>query len=88
MAKLRNRDGSPRVVVVGGGFAGLRAVKTLNKIKPPVRATLLGQGVRTLAEHCDRHRSAEKCPAFHCFPLIFRCVISAPPDLRPVAREW
>jgi NADH dehydrogenase len=43
MAKLRNRDGSPRVVVVGGGFAGLRAVKTLNKIKPPVRTTLLEQ---------------------------------------------
>jgi NADH:ubiquinone reductase (H+-translocating) len=43
MAKLRNRDGSPRVVVVGGGFAGLAAVKTLNKIKPPVRTTLLEQ---------------------------------------------
>ena len=41
MAKRRNRDGSPRVVVVGGGFAGLAAVKTLNKIKPPVRTTLL-----------------------------------------------
>jgi NADH:ubiquinone reductase (H+-translocating) len=43
MAKLRNRDGSPRVVVVGGGFAGLAAVKTLSKIKPPVRTTLLEQ---------------------------------------------
>ena len=43
MAKLRNRDGSPRVVVVGGGFAGLAAVKTLSKIKPPVRTILLEQ---------------------------------------------
>jgi NADH:ubiquinone reductase (H+-translocating) len=43
MAKLRNRDGSPRVVVVGGGFAGLAAVKTLSKVKPPVRTTLLEQ---------------------------------------------
>jgi NADH dehydrogenase len=43
MAKLRNGDGSPRVVVVGGGFAGLRAVKSLSKIRPPVRTTLLEQ---------------------------------------------
>ena len=39
----RSRNGSPHVVVVGGGFAGLAAVKTLAKIKPPVRATLLEQ---------------------------------------------
>src|SRR5215208_4933530 len=43
MAKSRNRNGSPRVVVVGGGFAGLAAVKTLSKVKPPVRVTLLEQ---------------------------------------------
>jgi NADH:ubiquinone reductase (H+-translocating) len=43
MAKLRNRNGSPRVVVVGGGFAGLSAIKTLSKIKPPVKVTLLEQ---------------------------------------------
>jgi NADH:ubiquinone reductase (H+-translocating) len=43
MTKLRNRNGSPRVVVVGGGFAGLNAVKSLSKIKPPVRVTLLEQ---------------------------------------------
>jgi NADH dehydrogenase len=43
MAKLRNRNGSPRVVVVGGGFAGLAAVKTLSKIKPPVKVLLLEQ---------------------------------------------
>jgi NADH:ubiquinone reductase (H+-translocating) len=39
----RSRNGSPRVVVVGGGFAGLAAVKTLSRIKPPVRVTLLEQ---------------------------------------------
>jgi NADH:ubiquinone reductase (H+-translocating) len=39
----RKRDGLPHVVVVGGGFAGLSAVKTLSKVKPPVRVTLLEQ---------------------------------------------
>jgi NADH:ubiquinone reductase (H+-translocating) len=43
MTKSRNRNGSPRVVVVGGGFAGLNAVKALSKVKPPVRVTLLEQ---------------------------------------------
>ena len=43
MARARNRNGSPRVVVVGGGFAGLAAVKTLSKLRPPVRTTLLEQ---------------------------------------------
>jgi NADH dehydrogenase len=43
MTKSRNRNGSPRVVVVGGGFAGLAALKTLSKVKPPVRVTLLEQ---------------------------------------------
>jgi NADH dehydrogenase len=43
MTKARNRNGSPRVVVVGAGFAGLNAVKALAKIKPPVRSILLEQ---------------------------------------------
>jgi NADH dehydrogenase len=43
MTETRKRDGLPQVVVVGGGFAGLAAVKTLAKGKPPVRATLLEQ---------------------------------------------
>src|SRR5687768_2595836 len=43
MTKPRKRDGLPHVVVVGGGFAGLAAVKTLSKVKPPVRVTLLEQ---------------------------------------------
>jgi NADH:ubiquinone reductase (H+-translocating) len=43
MAGARKRDGLPHVVVVGGGFAGLAAVKTLSKVKPPVRVTLLEQ---------------------------------------------
>jgi NADH dehydrogenase len=43
MTKARNRNGSPRVVVVGGGFAGLNAVKALAKVKPPVKVTLLEQ---------------------------------------------
>jgi NADH:quinone reductase (non-electrogenic) len=43
MARSRNRNGSPRVVVVGGGFAGLAATKSLSKLKPPVRVTLLEQ---------------------------------------------
>src|SRR4029453_15563501 len=43
MTKLRHRNGSPHVVVVGAGFAGLQAVKALAKTKPPVRVTLLEQ---------------------------------------------
>jgi NADH dehydrogenase len=43
MAGARKRDGLPHVVVVGGGFAGLAALKTLSKVKPPVRVTLLEQ---------------------------------------------
>jgi NADH:ubiquinone reductase (H+-translocating) len=42
MARIRN-GGKPHVVVVGGGFAGLAAVKTLAKVKPPVRVTLVEQ---------------------------------------------
>jgi NADH dehydrogenase len=37
------KRGTPQVVVVGGGFAGLAAIKTLAKVKPPVRVTLLEQ---------------------------------------------
>jgi NADH dehydrogenase len=43
MSKLRGRNGSPHVVVVGGGFAGLAVVKNLAKVTPPVRVTLLEQ---------------------------------------------
>jgi NADH dehydrogenase len=43
MSKLRGRNGSPHVVVVGGGFAGLAVVRNLAKVKPPVRVTLLEQ---------------------------------------------
>jgi NADH dehydrogenase len=43
MASARKRDGLPHVIVVGGGFAGLAAVKALSKVKPPVRVTLLEQ---------------------------------------------
>jgi NADH:ubiquinone reductase (H+-translocating) len=43
MTATGKHDGTPRVVVVGGGFAGLAAIKTLNKVKPPVRVTLLEQ---------------------------------------------
>ena len=43
MTKLRHRNGSPHVVVVGAGFAGLQAVKALAKVNPPVRVTLLEQ---------------------------------------------
>jgi NADH dehydrogenase len=43
MSKPRSRNGSPHVVVVGGGFAGLAVVRTLAKVKPPVRVTLLEQ---------------------------------------------
>ena len=43
MSKRRSRNGSPRVVVVGGGFAGLAVVRNLAKVKPPVRVTLLEQ---------------------------------------------
>ena len=42
MTRPRHRNSSPHVVV-GGGFAGLAAVKTLAKVKPPVRVTLLEQ---------------------------------------------
>jgi NADH dehydrogenase len=43
MTAAGKQDGTPRVVVVGGGFAGLAAIKTLNKVKPRVRVTLLEQ---------------------------------------------
>jgi NADH dehydrogenase len=43
MARTRRGDGLPHVVVVGGGFAGLAAVKTLAKGRPPVRVTLVEQ---------------------------------------------
>jgi NADH dehydrogenase len=43
VAGTRRGDGLPHVVVVGGGFAGLAAVKTLAKGKPPVRITLVEQ---------------------------------------------
>src|SRR4030095_7170415 len=43
MAGARKRDGLPHVVVVGCGCAGRAAVKTLSKVKPPVRVTLLEQ---------------------------------------------
>jgi NADH dehydrogenase len=39
----RGNNRLPHVVVVGGGFAGLSAVKALAKQKPPVRVTLLEQ---------------------------------------------
>ena len=43
MTRTRYRNGSPRVVVVGSGFAGLNAVKALAKVKPPVKVILLEQ---------------------------------------------
>jgi NADH dehydrogenase len=43
MAAAGKQDGTPQVVVVGGGFAGLAALKTLNKVKPRVRVTVLEQ---------------------------------------------
>jgi NADH dehydrogenase len=52
MAKSRYRNGSPRVVVVGGGFAGLAAIKTLSKVKPPVRVTLLSSTTTTCSSPC------------------------------------
>jgi NADH dehydrogenase len=42
MTRIGN-GGKPHVVVVGGGFAGLAAVKGLAKGKPPVRVTLVEQ---------------------------------------------
>jgi NADH dehydrogenase len=41
MTRTGHGDGRPRVVIVGGGFAGLAAVKRLAKSRPPVRVTLL-----------------------------------------------
>jgi NADPH-dependent 2,4-dienoyl-CoA reductase/sulfur reductase-like enzyme len=41
MTRVRHSDRSPHVVVVGGGFAGLAAAKSLAKGKPPVRVTLI-----------------------------------------------
>lgn len=39
MAETDRRRGSPHVVIVGAGFAGLRAAKALRKA--PVRVTVI-----------------------------------------------